>query len=119
MGFNSVFKGLKCVKEIGRLGRWILRLAPFKFRVVHTKGSENVVADALSRIFEGTTQKSPEMVCTAILESLPLVYSSLHEHQLNDEFCVNIRQKITSGLPGAENFKIRRDLVCCPKRYQE
>ena len=47
---------LKRVKEIGRLGRWILRLAPFKFRVVHTKGSENVVADALSRVFEGTNQ---------------------------------------------------------------
>jgi hypothetical protein len=29
---------LKRVKEIGRLGRWILRLAPFKFKVVHTRG---------------------------------------------------------------------------------
>jgi len=26
------------VKEVGRLGRWILRLAPFKFKVCHTKG---------------------------------------------------------------------------------
>ena len=50
---------LKRVKEIGRLGRWILRLAPLKFRVVRTKGSENVVADALSRIFEGTAQIGP------------------------------------------------------------
>ena len=103
---------LKRVKEIGRLGRWILRLAPLKFRVVRTKGSENVVADALSRIFKGTAQKSPEMMCTAILQSLPLVYSSLYEHQLNDEFCTNIRQKIASGLPGTENFQIRKDLLC-------
>jgi hypothetical protein len=41
------------VKEVGRLGRWILRLAPFKFKVCHTKGAENVVADTLSRMFEG------------------------------------------------------------------
>ena len=51
-------------------------------------------------------------MCTAILESLPLVYFSLHEHQLTDELCVDIRQKITSGSPGAEQFQIRKDLVC-------
>ena len=34
---------LRKTKEIGRLGRWVLRLAPSKFRVKHTKGSENVV----------------------------------------------------------------------------
>ena len=44
--------------------------------------------------------------------SLSLVYSSLHEHQLNDQFCENIRQKIASNLPGAEDFQIRRSLVC-------
>jgi hypothetical protein len=39
------------VKDVGRLGRWILRLAPFKFKVCHTKGSDNIVADMLSRVF--------------------------------------------------------------------
>jgi hypothetical protein len=43
---------LRRVKDVGRLGRWILRLAPFKFKVVHTRGVDNVVADALSRMFE-------------------------------------------------------------------
>jgi hypothetical protein len=42
---------LKTVKEIGRLGRCVLRLAPFKFRVKLTLGCYYVVADALSRIF--------------------------------------------------------------------
>ena len=58
----------KRVKEVGRIGRWVLRLAPFKFIVVHTKGSANVVADALSRVFEGNIQESPEMKCATILE---------------------------------------------------
>jgi hypothetical protein len=40
---------LKRVKKIGRLGRWVLRLAPFKFKVVHTKGTENVVAEGFSK----------------------------------------------------------------------
>ena len=45
---------LKKVKDVGRLGCWILRLAPFKFRVRHTRGVDNVVADALSRMLTET-----------------------------------------------------------------
>jgi hypothetical protein len=36
---------LKHVKEVGRIARWILQLAPFKFKVVHISGKSNVVAD--------------------------------------------------------------------------
>jgi len=49
---------LKRVKDVGRLGRWILRLSSFKFKVTHTRGTDNVVADALSRMFEGHTRGS-------------------------------------------------------------
>jgi hypothetical protein len=67
---------LKRTKDVGRLGRWILRLAPFK----HTQGTDNVVAYALSHMFEGVERDTPEEQCVAIIQSLPLVYSSLAEH---------------------------------------
>jgi hypothetical protein len=44
---------LKRAKDVGRLGRWILCLPTFKFRVKHMHAVDNVVADALSRMFEG------------------------------------------------------------------
>ena len=100
------------LKEVGRIGRWVLRLAPFKFRVVHTKGSDNLVADALSRVFEGQVQESPEAICGAILESLPLVYSSLEEHQMNDAWCKDMKQKVINDVSGTQNFKIRKNLLC-------
>ena len=103
---------LKRVKEIGRLGRWIIRLAPFKFKVVHKKRSDNVVADALSRVFEGTVHHSLQMLCSAVLESLPLVYSSLEEHQLQDPYCQDVRQKIASDSGDVANFRLHKNLVC-------
>jgi len=43
---------LRRVNDVGRLARWVLRLGSFKFRVKHTPGTDNVVADALSRMRE-------------------------------------------------------------------
>ena len=103
---------LKRVKEVGRIGRWVLRLTPFKFRVVHTKGSDSLVADALSRVFEGNIQESPEMKCATILESLPLVYSSLEEHQTSDPWCEDIKHKIVTNATGTENFRVCKNLLC-------
>lgn len=37
--------------RLDRIGRWILRLVHFKFEVIQFMGSENSIADCLSRIF--------------------------------------------------------------------
>jgi len=95
---------------VGRLGRWVLRLAPFKFRVKHTRGLDNVVADALSRVFEGKSRAT-------LLESLPLVYSSIERHQTDDSFCKELKEKILAGLPAVDKFRLHKNLVCFfPKR---
>ena len=75
---------LKRVKDVGLLGWWILRLAPFNFRVKHSRGMENFVADALSRKFKGTAVEIPEASCAALWQSLLLIYSSLGQHQQED-----------------------------------
>jgi hypothetical protein len=62
---------LRGAKNVGRLGRRVLRLAPFKIRVKRMRGADNVVANALSRMFEGECRETPEMKCAALLLSLP------------------------------------------------
>ena len=37
-------------KQLGRIGQWVLRLNCYKFKVQHIRGTQNVVADTLSRI---------------------------------------------------------------------
>ena len=40
-------------RKSGTLGRWALRISAFKFSVEHMRSSQNIIADTLSRIFEG------------------------------------------------------------------
>jgi len=46
--------------NIGRLGRWNLLLSRYDFTIQHTKGRENVVPGALSRIPLPDSGKGPE-----------------------------------------------------------
>ena len=77
---------LRKVKDIGLLGRWILRLAPFKFRVRHTRGVHNVVADALSRKFEGECSETLEGTCASLIHSLPLFIPRLRSTRRRTRF---------------------------------
>jgi hypothetical protein len=47
---------LRHAKELGRIGRWVFRLAPFKFKVGLISDKANVVADCLTRQYENLSQ---------------------------------------------------------------
>jgi hypothetical protein len=88
------------------------RLAPFKFRVRHTRGTDNVVADALSRMFDRQVPETLERAYVILLQSLPLVYSSLSDHQKKDPFCVDLRARILGGQEVASEFQLSKELLC-------
>ena len=108
---------LRKVKDVGCPGRWNLCLASFKFKVQHTRGHDNVVADSLSRMFGDVSENNTQVSCAVLLDSLPLVYSSLVEHQAKDDFCADIQGKVQAKLPSAENFQLHKGLLCyCPRQ---
>jgi hypothetical protein len=39
-------------RQLGKIGSWVARISALNFEVRHVKGSQNIVADALSRMFE-------------------------------------------------------------------
>jgi hypothetical protein len=102
---------LRRTKDVGRLGRLVLRLAPFKFKVRHTRGVDNVVADALSRMFEGQSDTSPEIACASLLEGLPLVYSFLQRYQGEDQFCETVKESILKKQPGFDSYSVHNGLL--------
>jgi len=75
------------VKDVGRLGRWILCLAPFKFKIHHTRLVDNVVGDSSSWMSEGHEVTDQEEALLAMIQGLPLVYTSLEKHQREDSLC--------------------------------
>jgi len=84
----------------------VLRLAPYEFRVKHTRGYENVVAHALSRIFESKICEGPKLTCASLLESLPLVYSSIESHQADDPFSKDVRAKLVAKPAEVDKFTV-------------
>jgi len=63
---------------------------PFKFKLQHTRGYYNVVADALSRTFGDVSENNTQVSYAVLEHSLTQVYSSLAEHQAKDDFCADI-----------------------------
>jgi hypothetical protein len=87
------------------------RLTPFKFRVKHTR-RVNVVANALSHMFEGQCSENSEGFCARMLGSLPLVYSDLQEHQRGDAFCEGLREAVENKDKRGYNIHNHNGLRC-------
>jgi hypothetical protein len=73
---------LRHTKELGMIGHWVLRLAPFKFRVSHISGKANVVADCLTRQHEELQEEVS--FSGLVLGNLPEAFQSIR----------NIRRRI-------------------------
>lgn len=108
--------------ELTTLDKWLswlggLSLLMFKFKVQHIKGTDNVVADSLSRIFEpadlteisseNVGKQSPSPPTTAsFLFSLPAAFQDIRAHQIQDPEISQILKLKT--LP--PNFKLTEKL---------
>jgi hypothetical protein len=66
-------------RQLGKIGRWVVKISSLKFKVRHIRGTQNVVADALSRVFE-SFQPAPSpshLPSNALLMHFSLAFQDL------------------------------------------
>lgn len=110
-------------RKTGRLARWAVRISAFRFQVRHIRGSDNCVADALSRMFASEEQEevepsgSVEVVAT-ILTEIPELFSDLAELQQGDANWAPIINDLRDGKP-RERYKLQRGILLYKTRFDE
>jgi ribonuclease HI len=91
------------LRQLGKIGRWVARISSFKFRVQHIRGTQNIIADSLSRMFmeEESMEESGPEYCN-VLCNFPLAFQELHELQRQDVELGKIIQRLEKGdkVPG-------------------
>jgi hypothetical protein len=55
-------------------------------------------------MFGDVSENNTEVSCAVLLDSLPLVYSSLAEHQTKDDFCATSRGRFRLSSPALKIF---------------
>ncbi|XP_065361991.1 uncharacterized protein LOC135955566 [Calliphora vicina] len=86
---HASLKWLMGQKDLsGRLARWALKLQGYHFSIEHRKGRENVVADALSRTFDGGDLLVEELE----IDSFPII--DLSSDAFDSAEYSNLRDKI-------------------------
>jgi len=87
-------------KQLGKIGRWVLKLSRYDFEVQHIKGTLNSVADALSRLYN-TESKMPEepslQPMLNALHEVPESFLTLKQHQQTDAETQLILQRLNRG----------------------
>jgi hypothetical protein len=99
-------------RQLGRVGGWVLRLAPFKFQIVHIPIKSNLVANCLSRVFSDqseSSESSPNSI--NLLSQIPASFESLIHHQKQDSTCQEIYLKMSVRDTSVRNFILDRGLI--------
>jgi len=93
---HASLQWLMSQKELsGCLARWAIQLQGFSFRITHRKGTQNVVADALSRKDEPVVSE---------VEQGPIVY--LNSEEFKSEEYVNLIENIRNNQAKLPDLKI-------------
>lgn len=98
-------------RQMGKIARWVSFINSFKFKIYHIRGRDNVIADALSRLYENSepTEISPPtpQPSTLSLFALPEVFKDIADHQLDDP---DLR-KIIRSTNKPQNYSVENNIL--------
>jgi hypothetical protein len=97
---------------LGKIGRWVAKISALKFQVKHIRGTQNVVADKLSRTLEspGNDETTTPAVCYLTLTNFPLAFHDLKELQLQDPELNRVKDKLQKG-EKVGNYRLSKGIL--------
>lgn len=95
-------------RKTGRIARWAVRISSFRFQVKHIRGSDNGVADALSRMF---SEQEQEGQVAAILTEVPELFCNLPQKQVEDDYWGPIYKRVKDG-EAQSDYELCRGILC-------
>jgi hypothetical protein len=85
-------------RQLGKIGRWVAKISALKFQVRHIRGTQNIIADTLSQMFESApVNESPTVQCNLTLANFPLAFNDLKQLQVQDRELNEIWNKLSQG----------------------
>jgi hypothetical protein len=83
---------------LGKIGRWVAKISALRFEVRHIRGTQNIVADALSSMFVTQGEETPRPVpCNITVTDFPLAFQDLKQlHSQNPELN-DIKSRLARG----------------------
>jgi len=102
-------------RQLGKIGRWVVKIAAFKFKVQHVRGSQNLIADALSRMYHETPSPAENPHCGAVLLDFPLAFENITTYQRQDEELGPIIRGIEDGTEFPP-YSLSKGVLCCRQR---
>lgn len=112
--------------KVGKLARWVLKLTALRFEIVHIRGTENVIADTLSRMFQVdkandilkeqsvTDSTNVETQVNSVLTDFPLTFSTVRDHQMNDSHIVHLMDQVKTKTN--DQFCVSKGVLCTKTR---
>ena len=98
-------------RQSGKIGRWVVKISALKFEVRHDRGTQNIVADTHSGMFDSHTSDSANQIEShLVLTEFPLAFQELGQLQQEDPTLAGIMAQL-------ENCGIVYGYSLCKGRY--
>lgn len=102
-------------KATGMLARWKLRFSQFPCaKIEHCRGTQNIVSDTLSRMFDGVESqnepKPPSAEKACFLQHFPETFETMKDKQREDEELADVIAKIENG-DAVQHFSVKNGLL--------
>jgi len=104
-------------RQLGKIGRWILKISALKFEVRHVRGTQNIVAGTLSRMLDSHTSDSANHIEShLVLTEFPLAFQELAQLQQEDPTLAGIVAQLEKG-DMVDGYSLSKGILYCrPKK---